>query len=66
VDRGTSGSKIHVLSERGGLPSTVTVSTANTDDSLALKPLAMAIPAVQSRLVHRIPTPEPALRTQTS
>jgi transposase len=49
VDRGKPGSKIHVLSERGGLPMSVAVSAANTNDSHTLKPLVMAIPAVKSR-----------------
>jgi transposase len=49
VDRGKPGSKIHILSDRGGLPLTVAISAANTHDSLALKPLVMAIPAVRSR-----------------
>lgn len=49
VDRGKFGSKIHVLSDRGGLPLTVAVSSANTNDSYALKPLVMAIPAITSR-----------------
>jgi transposase len=49
VDRGKPGSKIHVLSERAGLPLVVGVSAANTNDSFALKPLVKAIPAVKSR-----------------
>jgi transposase len=49
VDRGKPGSKIHVLSERTGLPLAVAVSAANTNDSFALKPLVMAIPAIKSR-----------------
>jgi transposase len=49
VDRGKSGSKIHVLSDRSGLPLSVAVSAANTNDSVALKPLVMAIPAIRSR-----------------
>lgn len=49
VDRGKPGSKIHVLSERQGLPLSVAVSAANTNDSFALKPLVMAIPAIRSR-----------------
>lgn len=49
VDRGKSGSKIHVLSDRAGLPLSVAVSPANTNDSFALKPLVMAIPAIRSR-----------------
>jgi transposase len=49
VDRGKTGSKIHVLSDRAGLPLSVAVSAANTNDSFALKPLVMAIPAIKSR-----------------
>lgn len=49
VDRGKTGSKIHVLSDRGGLPLSVAVSAANTNDAYALKPLVMAIPAITSR-----------------
>jgi transposase len=49
VDRGKPGSKIHVLSERAGIPLSVAVSAANTHDSHALKPLVNAIPAITSR-----------------
>ena len=49
VDRGKSGSKIHVLSDRAGLPLSVAVSAANTNDAVALKPLVLAIPAIKSR-----------------
>jgi transposase len=42
-------SKIHVLSERRGMPLAVVVSAANAHDSRALKPLVNAIPAVKSR-----------------
>jgi transposase len=49
VDRGKSGSKIHVLSDRAGLPLSVAVSAANTNDAAALKPLVLAIPAIRSR-----------------
>jgi transposase len=49
VDRGKSGSKIHVLSDRAGIPLSVAVSAANTNDSYALKPLIRAIPAIRSR-----------------
>lgn len=57
VDRGKSGSKIHVLSDRAGLPLSVAVSAANTNDSYALKPLVLAIPAVKSRRGPRRRTP---------
>jgi transposase len=49
VDRGKTGSKIHVLSDRAGLPLSVAVSAANTNDAAALKPLVRAIPAIKSR-----------------
>ncbi|GAA0589394.1 hypothetical protein GCM10010174_00290 [Kutzneria viridogrisea] len=49
VDRGKPGSKIHALSERGGLPLAVGVSAANTNDHEALKPLVKAIPPIRSR-----------------
>ncbi|OLF04253.1 IS5 family transposase, partial [Actinophytocola xanthii] len=49
VDRGKPGSKIHVLSDRAGLPLSVAVSAANTNDADALKPLIRAIPAIKSR-----------------
>lgn len=49
VDRGKTGSKIHVLSDRVGLPLSVAVSAANTNDAYALKPLVRAIPAIKSR-----------------
>ena len=49
VDRGKSGSKLHVLSDRSGIPITVAVSAANTPDAEALRPLVRAIPAVCSR-----------------
>jgi hypothetical protein len=39
VDRGKPDSKIHILSEGGGLPLVVGVLVANTNDSTALKPL---------------------------
>jgi len=49
VDRGKSGSKIHVLSDRAGIPLSVGVSAANTNDGHALRPLIMAIPSIRSR-----------------
>ena len=49
VDRGKPGSKIHVLSDRVGIPLSVAVSAANTNDAHTLKPLVMAIPAIKSR-----------------
>ncbi|PRY31705.1 DDE family transposase [Umezawaea tangerina] len=58
VDRGKSGSKIHVLTDRQGIPLSVGVSGANTHDSQALKPLVMAIPAIRSRRGRRRRRPD--------
>ncbi|WP_324197859.1 IS5 family transposase [Nocardia abscessus] len=49
VDRGKSGSKLHVLSDRAGIPLAVGISAANTNDAEALRPLMRAIPSVRSR-----------------
>ncbi len=49
VDRGKSGSKMHVLSDRACLPLAVAISAANTNDAEALRPLVKAVPAVRSR-----------------
>ncbi|MYV39704.1 IS5 family transposase [Streptomyces sp. SID1328] len=49
TDRGKSGSKIHLVVDRNGLPVAVAVSAANTHDSLALQPLIASIPPVRNR-----------------
>ncbi|WP_280466229.1 IS5 family transposase, partial [Nocardia brasiliensis] len=49
VDRGKSGSKIHVMSDRAGIPLAVAISAANTNDAEALRPLLRAVPAIRSR-----------------
>ncbi len=49
MDRSKPGSKVPVLSDRGGLPLAVTVSAAHTHDSQCLEALVPAIPAVCSR-----------------
>src|SRR5690606_21461105 len=49
TDRAKPGSKLHVLTDRAGIPLAVAVSGANVHDSQALKPLVKAIPAVRSR-----------------
>ncbi|MGV9600738.1 IS5 family transposase [Streptosporangium sandarakinum] len=49
VDRGKNGSKIHMITERTGLPISVAISGANTHDSLALEPLVRGIPPIRSR-----------------
>jgi len=49
VDRGKPDSKIHTLSDRSGLPLTVAIPAAITNDSFALMPPVMAIPVITSR-----------------
>jgi hypothetical protein len=49
VDRGKAGSKLHVVSDRAGIPLAVGISAANTNDTDALHPLVRAIPPVRSR-----------------
>ncbi|MDN3248525.1 MULTISPECIES: IS5 family transposase [unclassified Streptomyces] len=49
VDRGKKGSKIHLITERAGLPLSIGISAANTHDSLGLEPLVRGIPPIRSR-----------------
>ncbi|MEU6215016.1 IS5 family transposase [Streptomyces sp. NPDC047023] len=49
VDRGKYGSKIHLITERTGLPISVAVSGANLHDSQALQPLVLGIAPIRSR-----------------
>lgn len=49
VDRGKKGSKIHLITERTGLPLSICVSTANTHDSQGIEPLVRGIPPIRSR-----------------
>lgn len=49
VDRGKYGSKIHLITERTGLPLSVGISGANLHDSQALVPLVQGIPPIRSR-----------------
>jgi transposase len=49
VDRAKPGSKLHVLTDRAGLPLATGISAANTADGYALRPLVNAIPAIRSR-----------------
>jgi transposase len=48
VDRGKHGSKIHLITDRNGLPLWVGISAANTHDSQALVPLVRGIPPIRS------------------
>lgn len=49
MDRGKYGSKIHLITERTGLPLSVGISGANLHDSQALEPLVRGIPPIRSR-----------------
>jgi len=55
VGRGTSTSKLHVLSDQVGIPLSVAVSATN--DSYAPKLVVMAIPAIRSRCGPRCRNP---------
>jgi hypothetical protein len=60
VDRAKKGSKLQVLSDAGGLPMVVGISTANTNDIEAFKPLFMAIPLIRARRGPRRRRPDKA------
>lgn len=49
TDRGKLGSKIHLLTDRNGLPLSLGISAANMHDSRGLKPLVRGIPPIRSR-----------------
>ncbi len=49
VDRGKKGSKIHLITERTGLPLSIGISGASLHDSQALEPLVRGIPPIRSR-----------------
>ncbi|MBW8707434.1 hypothetical protein MBT84_48145 [Streptomyces sp. MBT84] len=49
MDRGKYGSKIHLITERTGLPLSVGISGANMHDSQGLEPLVRGIPPIRSR-----------------
>ncbi|MFB6439772.1 transposase [Streptomyces sp. NPDC056411] len=55
VDRGKKGSKIHLITERTGLPLSIGISAANTHDSQGLEPLVRGIPPI--RFPARAPPP---------
>ncbi|MFE7595727.1 IS5 family transposase [Streptomyces sp. NPDC057494] len=53
TDRGKLGSKIHLITDRNGLPLSPGISGANTHHSQALEPLVRGIPPIRSRPGHR-------------
>jgi hypothetical protein len=48
VDRGKPGSKIHLVSERHGLPLTAAVTAANVNDTSVFAALLDDVPAVRT------------------
>jgi transposase len=56
--RGKKGSKIHLSTDRTGLPLSVGISGANTHASQALIPLVKSIPPIRSRRGRRRRRPE--------
>lgn len=49
TDRGKPGSKIHLITDRKGLPLSLGISGANLHDSQSLEPLVRGIPPIRSR-----------------
>lgn len=49
TDRGKLGSKIHLGTDRNGLPLSLGISGANMHDSQGLEPLIRGIPPIRSR-----------------
>ncbi|MFF9221342.1 IS5 family transposase [Streptomyces viridosporus] len=49
TDRGKGGSKIHLITDRNGVPLSPGISGANVHDSLGLEPLVRGIPPIRSR-----------------
>ncbi|MEU0254156.1 IS5 family transposase [Streptomyces sp. NPDC006184] len=49
TDRGKQGSKIHLITDRNGVPLSLGISGANMHDSLGLQPLVRGIPPIRSR-----------------
>ncbi|WP_413100083.1 IS5 family transposase [Streptomyces sp. Inha503] len=49
VDRGKKGAKIHLITDRSGLPLSIGISGANTHDSQGLEPMVRGIPPIRSR-----------------
>ncbi len=66
VDRGKYGSKIHLITERTGLPLSVGISGANVHDSQALIPLVKGIPPIRSRRVLAAASPQNSTPTRAT
>ncbi|MDP9613698.1 hypothetical protein JOF35_006036 [Streptomyces demainii] len=66
VDRGKKGSKIHLITERAGLPISIGISGANLYDSQALEPLVRGIPPIRSRRGPRRRRPASSTATKVT
>jgi transposase len=64
VDRGKPGSKIHVVSEGGGLPLTAVETAANVNDTTMFEALLDDAPAVRTRRGGGATAPERPTRTR--
>jgi transposase len=58
VDRGKPGSKLHLVSERRGLPLTAAVTAANVNDTLLFEALLDDVPAVLTPARRRRSRPD--------
>lgn len=58
VDRGKYGSKVHLITDRAGLPLAVAISAANLHDSQAVIPLVKGIAPTRSRRGRRRRKPD--------
>lgn len=66
VDRGKYGSKVHLITERTGLPISVGISAANLHDSQDLIPLVKGIPPIRSRRGPRRRKPASSTATRAA
>ena len=53
TDRGTAGSKRHLVTDRAGVPLAVLLMPANTHDSVAFEDLLDAVPPIERPSGHR-------------
>ena len=66
VDRAKPGSKLHLAVEGTGLPLSLLVTAANTNDSLVFEALLDDIPRVRTRLAAGAAVPRRSMLTRTT
>ena len=64
VDRAKRGSKLHLTNEGTGLPLSLLVTAANTNDSLVFEALLDDIPRVRTRLAAGAAAPRRSMLTR--